>query len=149
MHFFWGMVVLFLQFFLEFPLRHVVVATCREGILEFSDSLNVSGLIVFLVIWHIFHKPPENVLYFVFSPCKPQSLHLYKQSAYLTAKKNSTELIVHVPILWGCALLWLVPLGEKSHCAGWKGQLGQEIALWITSWIVSWHEKMKDSRNSL
>lgn len=39
------------------------MATCREGILEFSDSLNVSDLIVFLVIWHIFQKPLKNGLY--------------------------------------------------------------------------------------
>lgn len=63
MHFFWGKVVLFLQYFLEFPLKHAVVATCREGILELSDLLNVSGSIAFLVIWHIFHKPPKSGLY--------------------------------------------------------------------------------------
>lgn len=63
MHSFWGKVILFLQFFLDFPLKHAIVATCREGILEFSNSLNVSVLIVFLVIWHIFHTSPKNGLY--------------------------------------------------------------------------------------
>lgn len=105
MHLFWGKVILFLQFFLDCLPKYVEVATCREGILEFTDSLNFSALIAFLLTWHIFHKSPRNDL--SLHDCgehwSPQLLYLQKQSSHLIGKKSSAELIVHIPILWGCA----------------------------------------------